>query len=175
MPRSPYSPLVSLALLLPMIAPACQSHASVKMHEAFNLGDLSYTVQERKSQGQFVVPLGGEAIDAGRDATFVLIGLEITNNGKTTSAVSMSSFELETSDGARYTPDLRGTAAHAVFGHPISELRTDDPRGAILRPQIPTPYTVVFRIPYRLASANLTLIVHQPAMLFGAAAAVELQ
>jgi hypothetical protein len=164
-----------LTLLAPLMGVACGRSASVRIGEQFTLGDISYAVKDRRSQGQFVIPPIGEAIDAGRDATFVIVELVIINNGKTTSAVTLSSFEVETPQGVRYRPDVQGTVAHAALERMHNELSVNDPRGAILRPRIPTPYTVVFRVPYRIATGNLALIIHEPALLFGARAVVTLQ
>lgn len=167
--------LAALTLLAAFIGVACSRPVSARIGEQFTMGELNYTIKHRDSQGQFVIPLLGQAIDAGRDATFIIVRLEITNNGKTTSAVTLSSFELETSRGTRYRPDVQGTMVRGELDRSEHELPSSDPSGAILRPRIPTPYMVVFRVPYRMATEKLSLIVHEPAFLSGASAVVALQ
>ena len=165
----------ALTLIATFVNVACSRPVSARIGEQFILGELNYTVENRKSQGQFVIPLIGETIDAGRNATFIIVGLEVTNNGKATSAVSLSFFELETPQGTRYKPDVQGTTAQVALERNENELIESDPGGAILRPRIPTPYTVVFRVPYRIAREKFSLIVHEPGLLFGAEAVVALQ
>lgn len=164
--------LAMLSLIACLIAVACDQSPSARIGEQFTLGDFTFTITGRKSQSQFVV---GEAIDAGHDATFIIVGLEIINNGKTTSAIAASSLELETPQGARYRPDTVGMAARTALDQMGGGTLESDAHGAILRPRIPTPFTVVFRVPYPIARGNLYLGVHEPAWIFGREAVIALQ
>jgi hypothetical protein len=171
--RRPFArALTALSLLASLMSVSCSSPTSARIGEQFSLDEISYTVRSRKSQGQFVVPLIGEAIDAGHEATFVIVELEIINNGKRTSAIAASALELETPEGARYRPDVQGMAARTAIEEMSGKLPQNDALGAILRPRIPTRYAVVFRMPYRLARGNLSLIVHGPRSLLGGGKAV---
>jgi len=75
----------------------------------------------------------------------------------------------------RYRPDAQGMAARVALERIGGKLLENDPLGAILPPRIPTPYTLVFRVPYRSASGSLTLIVHEPGFLLHGEGVVALQ
>ena len=152
---------------------ACRRQAPVHIGEKFTLGDLTYIVKSTRSQYRFTVPSLGEGVDAGHDATFFLVEMEIANNGKLSTRIIPTDFELETADGKKYSPDIQGTSIYPLFErHGFTEFHDS----SLLQPRIPIPYAIVFRVPTNVVRNRLVLIVHeQAAFFFGGATAVALQ
>lgn len=145
----------------------------MRIGEKFVLGDLTYIVKSTRSQNRFAAPSLGEGVDAGRDATFLIVEMEIANNGKLSTRVIPTEFELETAEGKKYSSDLQGMAIYPLLErHGLTEFHDS----SLLQPRIPTPYAVVFRVPSNVVRSGLVLIVHeQTAFPFRRAIMVALQ
>lgn len=152
--RSRYAKL-ALVLVL-SIAAGCVTPERRRMGETFDIDSASYTIKYKRVRGQ--ISLGGSTMDAGRHASFVLIGYLVVNHGKDSMSVNPLALRLVTADQTEYDVDLPATYAlrmGAMFdgtGEDSSSLLSGGGSGS---------YVVVFRVPDDVAHQKFNIIIRR--------------
>lgn len=148
--------LVAGALLIMCFcfAGGCMAPEKRQMGESFEIGTVSYVVRSKQVRNQLNV--AGTIMNAGPEASFVLIDYQMRNHGPSDVTVDPSSLRLAMPDQTEYELDMAATYAlrmEQAFS------ATDSGSSSLLRAGQSGLYTVVFRVPDDAARGRFEVLV----------------